>query len=118
DPTLEVAALAARWTPPNAPATREGVWFSSTGAALLLAETRAGGFDPAAQQAGIAALESAFAALPGADAAKLTISGPGYFSVVVGNQTRAQADRIGLVSTAGFILLLLFAYRSLAVLLL
>jgi predicted exporter len=118
DPTLEVAALAARWTPPNAPATRDGVWFSSTGAALLLAETRAGGFDPGAQAAGIAALESAFAALPGADAATLTISGPGYFSVVVGNQTRAEADRIGLVSSVGFVLLLLLAYRSLSVLLL
>jgi predicted exporter len=118
DPTLEVAALAARWTPPNAPATRDGVWFSSTGAALLLAETRAGGFVPSAQQAAIDALQSAFAALPDKGAARLAISGPGYFSVVVGNQTRAEADRIGLVSSVGFVLLLLLAYRSFAVLLL
>lgn len=118
DPTLEVAALAARWTPPNAPETRDGVWFSSTGAALLLAETRAGGFDPTAQTAAIDSLKSAFAALPDAGTARLMISGPGYFSVVVGNQTRAEADRIGLVSSIGFVLLLLLAYRSFAVLLL
>src|SRR5690242_18077272 len=40
DPTLEVLALAQRWSPPKAPLVRDGVWFSSDGAALLLAQTR------------------------------------------------------------------------------
>jgi len=118
DPTLETLALAERWSPPKSPAMRDGVWFSSEGAALLLAETRGAGFDPAAQGEAIDALQSAFARLPGAASAHLTISGPGYFSVLINAKTRADADRIGAISTVGFILLLLFAYRSLSVLLL
>jgi predicted exporter len=118
DPTLEVLALAERWSPPKPPQTRDGVWFSSTGDALLLAETRGAGFDPAAQGAAIDALDAAFDALPDANAAKLAISGPGYFTVLINAKTRGEADRIGAVSTIGFILLLLLAYRSIASLLL
>ena len=116
DPTLEVLALAERWSPPKPPAMRDGVWFSADGAALLLAETRGAGFDPAAQGEAIDALQAAFDRLPGAGTAHLTISGPGYFSVLISAKTRAEADRIGMVSTVGFILLLLFAYRSISVL--
>jgi predicted exporter len=112
DPTLEILALAERWSPPKSPATRDGVWFSSDGEALLVAQTRGAGFDPAAQGTAIEALNAAFAALPGATNAHLEISGPGYFSVIVSAKTRAEADLIGAVSTVGFVLLLLLAYRS------
>jgi predicted exporter len=118
DPTLEVLALAQRWSPPKAPIVRDGVWFSSDGAALLLAQTRGAGFDPAAQGAAIDALQAAFRALPDVGAAKLTISGPGWFTVLINERTRGEADRIGLVSTLGFVLLLVLAYRSLPALLL
>ncbi|MGN6518085.1 MAG: MMPL family transporter [Dokdonella sp.] len=118
DPTLEVLALAQRWSPPKAPIVRDGVWFSTDGAALLLAQTRGAGFDPAAQGAAIDALEAAFRALPDAGAAKLTISGPGWFTVLINERTRGEADRIGVVSTLGFLLLLVLAYRSLPSLLL
>jgi predicted exporter len=112
DPTLEILALAERWSPPKPPATRDGVWFSADGDALLLAETRGAGFDPAAQGVAIDALNAAFDALPGAKNAHLAISGPGYFSVLISAKTRAEADLIGAVSTVGFVLLLLLAYRS------
>lgn len=112
DPTLEVLKLAQRWSPPTPPETRDGVWFSSRGEALLLVQTRAAGFDPDAQQRAIDGIRHAFAALPGHAEARLTLSGPGYFSVVVNAQTRAQADWIGRISTIGFIALLLLAYRS------
>jgi predicted exporter len=56
--------------------------------------------------------------LPGSAGATLDLSGPGYFSVVVGAQTRHQADWIGRISTVGFIALLLLAYRSIGSLLL
>ena len=118
DPTLETLVLATRWSPPNAPAMRDGVWFSSDGAALLLADTRGAGFDPAAQRVAIDALEQAFHRLPDVGSARLTLSGPGYFSVLISAKTRAEADRIGAVSTIGFILLLLLAYRSIPSLLL
>ncbi|MCK9537550.1 MMPL family transporter [Dokdonella sp.] len=117
DPTLETLAIAERWAPPKAPMTRDGVWFSARGEALLLAQTRAAGFDPEAQTAAIGALEAAFHALPGAGEARLTLSGPGYFTARVSATTRSQAQRLGMASTLGFAVLLLLAYRSLPALL-
>ena len=117
DPTLEVLALAEQWSPPKSPQVRDGVWFSPENEALLLVQTRAAGFDPAAQGEAIAALESAFASITTPnDQAKLTISGPGYFTVLVNASTRAESEWLGRISTIGFILLLLLAYRSVAVL--
>ncbi len=118
DPTLEVLKLAQLWAPAKSPEVREGVWFSPQDEALLLVQTVAAGFDPGAQQTAVAGIQRAFHALPGSAGAKLELSGPGYFSVVMGAQTRHQADWIGRISTVGFILLLLLAYRSVSSLLL
>lgn len=118
DPTLEMLKLAELWAPAKSPEVREGVWFSPQGEALLLVQTVAAGFDPGAQQQAIDGIQHAFHALPGSAGAKLELSGPGYFSVVVGAQTRHQADWIGRISTVGFIALLLLAYRSFSSLLL
>ena len=118
DPTLEVLKLAESWAPPHTPELRDGVWFSARDGALLLVQTAAAGFDPGAQEAAVAGIEQAFAALPDRGEAKLALSGPGYFSVVLGAQTRHQAEWIGRVSTVGFVLLLLLAYRSVRSLLL
>jgi len=118
DPTLEVLKLAQMWAPAKSPQVRDGVWFSAQDEALLLVQTVAAGFDPGAQQQAIDGIETAFHALPGSAGAKLELSGPGYFSVVVGAQTRHQADWIGRISTVGFIALLLLAYRSIGSLLL
>ena len=116
DPTLEVVKLAQRWAPRHAPASRDGVWFSPRGEALLLAQTRAGGFDPTAQAAAIASLQNKFAALAHAGTAQLSISGPGYIGVQVGAATRSEAERLSAWGSAGFIVLLLLAYRSFGVL--
>ncbi|MHB8447558.1 MAG: MMPL family transporter [Rudaea sp.] len=116
DPTLETLVLAQRWTPHHAPTLRNGVWFSSRGEALLIAATRAPGLDTAAQADAIAFVRAAFAALPGAANAKLTISGPGYIGALVAANTRAEAERLSAIGTAGFVLLLLIAYRSLSIL--
>ncbi|MDR3389973.1 MAG: MMPL family transporter [Rudaea sp.] len=118
DPTLEVLALAQRWTPAKTPRTRDGIWFSPRGEALLLAQTRAAGFDPAAQGEALEALETAFHALPGSAGANLTISGPGYFSVLVSQTTRREAETLSALGTLGFVALLLLAYRSFGVLVL
>src|SRR5258708_23908150 len=50
--------------------------------------------------------------MPGNAAARLTIRGPGYFSVVAASRTRAEAEWLSALGTTGFILLLLVAYRS------
>lgn len=118
DPTLETLALAQRWAPPHTPALHDGVWFSPQDGALLVAQTRAPGFDPVAQAAALATLRAQFAALPERGAARLEVSGPGYFSVVVDRAVRRSADRIGALTTLGFVLLLLAAYRSVPSLLL
>ncbi|SEN52345.1 Predicted exporter [Luteibacter sp. UNCMF331Sha3.1] len=118
DPTLETLKLAEHWTPARSPEVREGVWFSSQGEALLLAQTRGAGFDPGAQDDAIGRLRAAFAALPESKGSHLTISGPGYFTVMVNAQTRDQADWIGRISTIGFVVLMLVAYRSIGSLLL
>ncbi len=112
DPTLETLKLARLWAPSHQPKLIDGVWFSERGEALLVAETRAAGFDPGAQGAAIASLQKHFAALPGAASAKLVISGPGWFGVQASRHTRAEADRFGAITTVGFILMLLLAYRS------
>jgi predicted exporter len=112
DPTLETLKLARLWAPPHQPELFDGVWFSDRGEALLVVETRAAGFDPGAQAAAITSLQRHFAALPGAAQAKLVISGPGWFGVQASRHTRAEADRFGLITTAGFIVMLLLAYRS------
>ena len=116
DPTLEVLKLIERWTPRHVPATRGGVWFSPRDEALLMVQTRAAGFDPAAQGEAIEALQRAFAALPNAAAARLTISGAGYIGTQVAAATRAEAEWLSALGTAGFVLLLLLAYRSAGVL--
>ncbi|HVU82378.1 MAG TPA: xanthomonadin transporter, partial [Rhodanobacteraceae bacterium] len=112
DPTLETLKLAQRWAPSHQPKLVDGVWFSGQGEALLVAETKAAGFDPGAQAAAIASLQKHFAALPGAAQAKLVISGPGWFGVQASRHTRAEADRFGAITTVGFVLMLLLAYRS------
>ena len=116
DPTLEVLKLAERWTPAHVPRVRAGVWFSPRDEALLLVQTRASGFDPAAQADAIGALQEKFSALPGAAAARLTISGAGYIGMRVAAATRAEAEWLSALGTLGFVLLLLAAYRSFGVL--
>ncbi|MGH8182446.1 MAG: MMPL family transporter, partial [Rhodanobacteraceae bacterium] len=112
DPTLETLKLAQLWAPPRQPNLVDGVWFSNRGEALLVVETKAAGFDPGAQAGAIASLQKHFATLPGADHAKLVISGPGWFGVQASRHTRAEADRFGMITTIGFVLMLLLAYRS------
>src|SRR5690606_23856319 len=123
DPTLEMLALAEAWQPESAPQRLHGVWFDSSGReALLLAQTRAGGFDPTAQQRAYDAIHAAFAvarrdaddATRAGDAggATLRMTGPGAFSVEIGGRTAREAQWIGSIDTIGLVLLLLLAYRS------
>lgn len=111
DPTLEMLKLAERWTPARAPTMRDGVWAAPDDGALLLVETAAPAFDPSAQGAAIDALRAKFDALSGGSGARLEISGPGYFSVLVNASTRAEAEWLSAIGTLAFAVLLLVAYR-------
>jgi predicted exporter len=113
DPTLETLKLAEAWQPPVAPQRMYGVWFDRAGReALLLAQTRAPGFDPDGQRAALDALHAAFAAVSRGTQARIEATGPGAFSVEVAARTSREAGWIGTVDTISLVLLLWFAYRS------
>ena len=113
DPTLETLKLAESWQPANAPRRLHDVWFDRAGSkALLVAQTRAAGFDPTGQQLAVDAIQADFAKVSAATGTGLVLTGPGAFSVEIGGRSAAEAQLIGLVDTLGLILLLWVAYRS------
>ena len=119
DPTLETLVLAEAWQPPGAPQRLHGVWFDADGGeALLVAQTEAAGFDPTAQQAAVDAIAQAFAQASAGSDTRLTLAGPGAFSVEIGNRTASEARMIAGIGSVGLVLLFLLAYRSLRTLLL
>ena len=115
DPTLETLVLAQAWAPAREPQRIDEVWFDHTGSsALLLVETRAPGFDPQAQRAALDALDEHFRAAAAGSSARLEASGPGAFAVRINDTTAGEANRIGVVDSLAFFLLLLLAYRRLS----
>ncbi|MCW0400245.1 hypothetical protein NB688_000481 [Xanthomonas sacchari] len=113
DPTLEVLHLAESLQPAGGPQQRDGVWFDRAGKdALLVAQTRAAGFDPTGQQRAVDAIHTAFAKVSAGTGSTLTLTGPGAFSVEIGGRTQNEAQWIGTLDTVGLIVLLLVAYRS------
>ncbi|RZA36610.1 MAG: hypothetical protein EOP92_04480 [Lysobacteraceae bacterium] len=113
DPSLETLKLAESWQPGNAPQRLHEVWFDRAGAkVLLVAQTRAAGFDPTGQQAAVDAIHADFATASKGTGSTLVLTGPGAFSVEIGGRTAAEAQWIGMVDTIGLILLLWIAYRS------
>ena len=123
DPTGELMTLMDQLVDTAAPRSRDGVWFSGDGAwALMLAQTRAPGFDIDAQQRALTLIHGAFdhgrVAIPAAGRARLLEAGPGVFAVHTRDMTRRDVTRLSLLATAGAVCFLLFAYRSPRVLLL
>lgn len=113
DPTLETLKLAETWQPANAPQRLHGVWFDHKGREALLAiETQAAGFDPKGQQAAIDSIRVAFAEVATDGDSRLTLSGPGAFSVEIGGRTAREASWIGTLDGLIFALLLWLGYRS------
>ena len=114
DPTLETLRIVQAWAPTVEPVLQEGVWMSRDGdRALLLVQTRAAGFDPVGQQAALARIRAAYAALDEAPRDGLEVSGPGAFAERMADQTRAEASLLGALATIGLLLLLALAYRNL-----
>ena len=112
DPSGELLHILEGFEGRAGPATREGVWFSADGRrALLLAQTRAPGYDIDAQERALSHVQTAFA-LANAGNAKLLLSGPGVFSVSTRAAVRGDATRFSLIATALIAVLLLTIYRS------
>jgi predicted exporter len=123
DPTSEIFRLIDQLAGAGQPHSRDGVWFSpDESRALLLVETRAAGFDIDAQQQALQHIDTTFdqarRSVAGAEKARLLETGPGVFAVRTRTTMEEDATRFSLLATILVGGLLLFAYRSLRVLIL
>jgi predicted exporter len=117
DPTGELIQLLEQLEGQARPAIRDGVWFSRDGArALLVAQTRAAGYDIDAQERVLGEIRGAFAQAGGGSGAKLLLSGPGVFSVNSRAAIKGDAMRFSLIATLLIGAMALAFYRSLRVL--
>ncbi|HKQ26630.1 MAG TPA: MMPL family transporter [Burkholderiales bacterium] len=120
DPTGEFLHLLEQLREEGGPDKRGEVWFSRDGSrALLVAQTRAPGFDLDAQEQAHAAIRAAFeqaARENHADGARVFFSGPGVFAVSSRAGIKQDALRFSVIATVLVSAILLIAYRSVRVL--
>jgi predicted exporter len=113
DLTGELLSIAAALKPARAPISAHGVWFDPTGrTALLLATTRAPGFDVDAQAEAVAAIRAAFGKPSTAETLQLHLTGPGVFAVESRRAIRHDAQRLTVIAAVAVSLLLLLVLRS------
>lgn len=117
DPTGELVQLLQQFDSGNRPTLVDGAWTSRDGTrAVLLVRTHAAGSDTDAQERAMKTLQSAFdatrAAIQGADAARLVMTGPGVFSVSSREIIRSEVHRLSLAGLVLIATLLLLVYRS------
>ena len=113
DPTGELIELVEQLEGQARPATRDGVWFSRDGGrALLVAQTRAAGYDIDAQERVLGTIRDAFARADGSSGAKLQLTGPGVFSVNSRAAIKGDAMRFSLIATLLIGAMTLAFYRS------
>jgi len=120
DPSGEFLHLLEQLREEGGPDKRGDVWFSRDGSrALLVAQTRAPGFDLDSQEQAQAAIRAAFGQATSehrADEARLLLSGPGVFAVNSRAGIKNDALRFSLIATVLVSAVLLIAYRSVRVL--
>lgn len=113
DPTGEWQRVLRAWLSTAGPERRDGVWFSRDGRrALLLARTRASGFDLDGQAAALDAVREDFRALELDPAIALQLGGPGVLGVVANARITADATRLSVLNASLVTLLLFAVYRS------
>lgn len=113
DLTGELLTVAAVLKPARAPISAHGVWFDPAArTALLLATTRAPGFDVDAQSEAVAAIHAAFGAPNHRDTLQLHLTGPGVFAVESRRAIQHDARRLTLIATILVSVLLLLVLRS------
>ena len=116
DPTGAFLAMAPAWIGQSTVRTIDGVWFApERDRALLLLQTAGPGMDIGAQDQAESAIQAAFtAANPGA--AKLLASGPAVFAREAASAIRSDVRLCTIASGVLVVGLLLWRFRSLAVL--
>ncbi|MEW6647134.1 MAG: MMPL family transporter [Pseudomonadota bacterium] len=108
DPQAAFRRVLAGWEDGAAPRLLHGVWFDAGGnQALLLLETRAGGFDLDAQEAARTAI------LAAADAGiEVQLSGPGILAAASRDVIRTEVQWLSAAATLMMLAILFLAYRS------
>ena len=116
DPTGALLAMAPAWIASSRVRSVDGVWFApERDRALLLLQTRAAGMDIGAQDKADATIRAAFAAAhPGG--ARLLASGPAVFARKAAAGIRSDVRLCSIASGVLVTALLLWRFRSLAVL--
>jgi predicted exporter len=113
DPTGELIYLLEQMEGQERPASRNGVWVSRDGGrALLVAQTRAAGYDIDAQERVLESIRSAYAQSGGGSEVKLLLTGPGVFSVSSRAAIKGDALRFSLIATLLIGAMTLAFYRS------
>ncbi len=116
DPSGEMLHLLDGFSGQNQPSSHEGVWVSRDGKrALLLAQTKAPGFDIDAQQQLMELIHSHFAeATRGTESSglHLVLSGPGVFSVHARDHIKGVAFNFSIITAILVSILLLLVFRS------
>ncbi len=116
DPSGELLHLLEGFSGQSQPSAHNGVWVSHDGRrALLLAQTRAPGFDIDAQQKTIALIHTRFAEITRAaefSGLRLVMSGPGVFSVHARDHIKDVAFIFSVITSILVSILLLLVYRS------
>jgi predicted exporter len=123
DPTGEMRAIAEAWQGAERAERRHGVWFSPDGRrALLLAETRAAGFDVDAQREVVQTIRHAFVASSktlGMDAdTELLVSGPAVFAADAKERMQAETQLLSVIACSVVMVIIFSAYRSRRIILL
>ncbi|MES2562610.1 MAG: MMPL family transporter, partial [Pseudomonadota bacterium] len=120
DPTGEILRLAETLEGGARPPMRDGVWFSAQGTrALMIAQTRAPGYDIDAQAHALASIRAAFSEATAAGITsqpKLLITGPGVFSVSTRDRIQSDAVKLSLAASILVGVLMFIVYRSVTVL--
>jgi predicted exporter len=113
DPTACYRALLRTFSPSDTPKRRHGVWLSPDGRhAVLVAVTKAGASDVAAQRQAVETIERAFAADVARSGLTLELAGPGYYAVSSENVIKSETILLSSVASIGVAVILASAFRS------
>ena len=119
DPTGEALAILAAVSPLETPAAHRGAWMSrDRSRALLVAETRATGFDADAQATVQHHVRALFASLVGASPLRLHMSGPGVFAVEIKHTIEMEVWWLSMAAATLVLGFLYASYRSVTLVLL
>lgn len=120
DPTTEFLKILTTWTPWNTPTKHRGVWFSADHQrALLVAETKAAGFDVDSQADVQQQIREAFQSMVGSNTGmRLVMTGPGVFAVEAQQTIQNEIWWLSLMAVMLVFTFLYFSYRSVTLLVL